>query len=206
MIYMDPVVVFDLGKVLVDFDYSIAARKIAARSSKHIESLDEFLGGSELLARFETGLLTRQQFYSEIRNVTGFSGTVEEFADDFADIFTTISPMVELHAGLRKQKIPVYVFSNTNDIAVEHVRRRFPFFAGFDGYILSYEIGAMKPHAKIYEALEKMAGRRGTDIFYIDDRSENIAAGAARGWQVVLHESADTTRAALQKFLSAKPA
>ncbi len=30
-------VVFDLGKVLVDFDYSIAARRIAARSSMPIE-------------------------------------------------------------------------------------------------------------------------------------------------------------------------
>ena len=28
------VVVFDLGKVLVDFDYSIAARKVAARRSE----------------------------------------------------------------------------------------------------------------------------------------------------------------------------
>jgi len=33
---------FDLGKVLVDFDYSIAARKIAARSTKQLPDLQHF--------------------------------------------------------------------------------------------------------------------------------------------------------------------
>ncbi len=41
-----PVIIFDLGKVLVDFDYSIAAQKIAARSAKSPEDLHAFLGGS----------------------------------------------------------------------------------------------------------------------------------------------------------------
>ncbi len=200
---MDPVVVFDLGKVLVDFDYSIAAQKVAARSSRHVQNLHEFLGGSPLLARFESGLLTREQFFSEIQAATGFAGTQDEFAGYFADIFTPISPMVALHAGLRKEKIPTYILSNTNDIAVAHIRRRFPFFSEFDGYILSYEVGAMKPDAKIYETLEKMSGRKGGDIFYIDDRSENVQAGAARGWKVALHETPGKTKSALRNFLSA---
>jgi FMN phosphatase YigB (HAD superfamily) len=200
---MTPIVVFDLGKVLVDFDYSIAARKVAARSTRHIENLHDVLGGSPVLVQLESGMITRAQFFSEIQKLTGFSGSADEFSSYFADIFFPIPPMIALHAGLRKKKIPTYIFSNTNDIAVEHIRRSFPFFSDFDGYILSYEIGAMKPTAKIYEALEKMSGKRGADIFYIDDRLENVEAGAARDWQMVLHETPEKTRAALEKFLSA---
>jgi HAD superfamily hydrolase (TIGR01509 family) len=199
---MVPVVVFDLGKVLVDFDYSIAARKVAARSSRQIERLDQFLSGSSLLVQFESGELTPVEFYSEVQKVTGFNGNADEFANYFSDIFAPIPDMIELHAGLRQKKIPTYIFSNTNGIAVGHIRRNFPFFSGFDGYILSYEVGAMKPQAKIYEALETMSRRSRGDIFYIDDRAENIEAGAARGWQTVVHESAQKTRAALEGFLS----
>jgi FMN phosphatase YigB (HAD superfamily) len=199
---MVPAIVFDLGKVLVDFDYSIAARKIAARSSGKIENLDQFLSGSPLLVQFESGGLTSRQFFSEVQKVTGFHGGPEEFAGYFADIFDPMPDMVELHAGLRKKNIPTYIFSNTNEIAVGHIRRRFPFFSGFDGYILSYEIGAMKPQAKIYERLEALSRRSSGDIFYIDDRAENVEAGAARGWQTVLHESPERTRDALEKFLS----
>jgi HAD superfamily hydrolase (TIGR01509 family) len=194
------IVVFDLGKVLVDFDYSIAARKVAARSARAIEHLRSFLESSPLLVEYETGRLTRKEFFAEICRATGFHGTMEEFGEFFADIFTEIPPMIELHARLRRRGIPTYIFSNTNDLAIEHVRRNFPFFRDFDGYIFSYEVKAMKPDAKIYDALEKLTGRRGAEILYLDDRPENVAGGAARGWRTILHETPEKTRAALEHF------
>jgi FMN phosphatase YigB (HAD superfamily) len=194
------VVVFDLGKVLVDFDYTIAARKIASRGKLMAEKVFEFIALSPLLFKYETGLITRQQFFSAICEGTGYCGDIEEFGGFFADIFTPIEPMVELHNALRTAKIPTYIFSNTNDLAVTHIRKNFPFFKNFDGYILSYEVGAMKPDAKIYEALEKMAGRKGSEVLYLDDRQENVDAGAARGWQIILQESPEKTLAAIRKL------
>lgn len=201
---MTPIVVFDLGKVLVDFDYSIAAKKIAARSSKHIENLHDVLGGSPLLVQFESGLISTKEFFAEVQKITGFDGSAEEFAGYFADIFVPVPPMLKLHTELLEKGIPTYIFSNTNEIAVGHIRHNFPFFSRFTDYILSYQVGAMKPDARIYEALETMSGRRGADIFYIDDRRENVEAAAARGWQMVLHESAGGTRSAVETFLSGR--
>jgi len=108
--------------------------------------------------------------------------------------------MIELHARVRRRGIPTYIFSNTNDLAVEQVRRNFPFFANFDGYIYSYEVGTLKPDPEIYLALEKLAGRRGTDIVYLDDRPENVAGGAARGWRAILHETPEKTRGMMEGF------
>ena len=194
------IVVFDLGKVLVDFDYSIAARKIAAGGNLPDTELKSFLDHSPLLFRYETGLMSRREFYDEVRKASGFTGTIEEFGSFFADIFWEMPAMIEMQAMLRKRGIPTYIFSNTNDLAIEHVRRNFPFFNNFDGYILSYEIGAMKPHAKIYECLEQLSGKRSAEIVYLDDRIENIAAGANRGWQVVLQETPEKSRAAIQRL------
>ena len=42
-----------------------------------------------------------------------------------------------------------------------------------------------------------MTGRRGAEMIYMDDRAENIAAGAARGWRTILHETPEKSRAAL---------
>jgi FMN phosphatase YigB (HAD superfamily) len=197
---MNDVVVFDLGKVLVDFDYSIAARRIAARSTQPPENLQVFLGSSPLLVQYETGLLTRQDFFDQVRKATGFLGNIKEFGEMFADIFTAIPPMIELQAELRQSGFKTYIFSNTNDLAIEHIRRNFPFFKNLDGYILSYEVKAMKPEETIYEALEAMAGKRGAEIVYIDDRPENVDTGKARGWRTVLHESPEKSRAALKSF------
>lgn len=191
-------VVFDLGKVLVDFDYSIAGRRLAAKSKASPAEIQKFLDHSPLLYRYETGLMTRQEFFDEVRRVSGFSGSLEEFSSFFADIFTEMPAMTALHAELRRKKIPTYIFSNTNDMAIEHIRQAFPFFANFDGYIFSYEVRAMKPAAKIYEELEKMSGKRGAEVLYLDDRQENVDAGAARGWQVILQTEPAKSRAAIE--------
>jgi FMN phosphatase YigB (HAD superfamily) len=197
---MNTAVVFDLGKVLVDFDYSIAARRIAARCVQSPENLHAFLGSSPLLIQFETGLITRRDFFDQVREATGFLGDIHEFGGMFADIFTAIPLMIELQAELRQRGLKTYIFSNTNDLAIEHIRRNFPFFQNFDGYILSYEVKTMKPDPAIYEALEHMAGRRGAEILYLDDRQENIAAGAARRWRTILHETPEKTRTTLKSF------
>ena len=195
-----PTIVFDLGKVLVDFDYSIAARRIAARSSPQLDRERLFSDHAPLLFRYEVGQITTEQFFAEMRAITGFTGSLDEFAEPFADIFTAISPMIELHAVMRKQGFRTWIFSNTNPLAVSHIRRHFPFFKDFDGYLYSYEHGAMKPDAKLYEILERTTQRRGEEIVYIDDRPENVATGAGRGWRAVLHESPGKTRSALREM------
>ncbi|MFZ0828390.1 MAG: HAD family phosphatase [Verrucomicrobiia bacterium] len=192
------IVVFDLGKVLVDFDFSIAARRIAAQSRKSPHEIQGLIEQSRFIIDYESGRLTRGEFYERVREATGFAGSCDGFGGFFADIFTAIPTMIELHARLRQRGIPTYIFSNTNDLAIEHIRDNFPFFANFDGYIYSYEVGAMKPDAKIYEVLEKVTGRRGADVLYLDDRAENVAGGAARGWQAVLHETPEKTCAAIK--------
>jgi FMN phosphatase YigB (HAD superfamily) len=197
---MQPAFIFDLGKVLVDFDYSIAARKIAARSTGAPEDLHAFLGSSPLLVQYESGQLTRQKFFEAICDAIGFQGDLAEFGGYFADIFSEIPGTIALHAELRQRGFKTYIFSNTNDLAMEHIQRDFPFFANFDGYIYSYEIGGMKPQPEIYEAMEAMTGKRGADLIYLDDRAENIAAGQARGWRAILHETPEKTRAALKTF------
>jgi len=193
-------VIFDLGKVLVDFDYSIAARRIAGRGAAAPDAVQKFLDHSPLLYRYETGLISRQEFFEEVRRFSGFKGGIAEFAEFFADIFTEIPPMIALHGRLRDARVPVYIFSNTNDLAIGHIRRNFPFFAQFDDFVLSYEHGAMKPDAKLYEVVERITGRRDGQLLYLDDRIENVEAGRARGWQVIHHCEPAESIAVIEKL------
>ena len=193
-------IIFDLGKVLVDFDYSIAARQIAARSPAPVDFARLFVDQLPLLLSYETGALSTREFVDKLLALTRYSGTREDFEKTFGDIFAPIQPMMDLHATLRRQGLPTYIFSNTNELAIRHITDNFPFFANFDGYIFSYEVRSMKPHVKIYEALERMAGKRGSDLLYIDDRAENILAGEARGWQTILQETPEKTLAAINRL------
>jgi FMN phosphatase YigB (HAD superfamily) len=188
------VVAFDLGKVLVDYDYSIASRRILRRTRMTDAQMQHLLCTSPLLCQYEIGAISTAQFYEGVRAAAGYDGGPEEFGRAFADIFWEIKPMTALHAALRAAGVRTWIFSNTNELAERHIRAAFPFFSNFDGYVLSYEQGAMKPAAEIYEVVERQTGCRGGEILYLDDRAENIAAGLARGWRAVLHETPEKTR------------
>lgn len=192
------IVVFDLGKVLLDFDYGKSARSLATRSKLTFEQVEKLINHSPLLYRYETGLMSRAEFYGEVRATTGYGGSIEEFGAIFADIFEPIPPMIEMQARLKTSGVPTFIFSNTNDLAVEHIRGKYPFFGGFNGYVLSYEHGAMKPSAKLYEVVESETGRSGGEIIYLDDRAENVEAGTERGWRAILHETPEKSREAVR--------
>lgn len=187
------VVLFDLGKVFVDFDWNVAARRIAERARLSPAELFEFIRCSPLLLQYESGHISNEQFFEGVREAAGYRGSIEDFAAAFSDIFSEITEMTRLHARVREKGVATYIFSNTNDFAISHIRRTFPFFAGFDGYFLSYELGVMKPLAGIYEIAERTTGCAGREILYLDDLPENVAAGAARGWETILHVSPDET-------------
>jgi len=180
-------VVFDLGNVLLDFDYRRTVQRIQDRCKIPPDKIWELLGDSDAFQRFEGGAIQPEEFFGEVQKVTGYDGRFEDFAEFFGDVFTEVPAMIDWQDELRRRGIPTYILSNTNDLSIRFIRNRFPFFANFTDYIFSHEHRAMKPAAKIYDVLEQRAGLRGPDLFYIDDRLENIQAAVARGWQAVHH-------------------
>lgn len=182
-------VVLDLGKVLLDFDFGICIKKIVLRTRLSEPALHELINQSPRLLRLEKGDLSTEQFLVEVQRESGFSGDTAELAALFADIFTPITAMIALLSQLRERGVPTCVFSNTSALAINHIRRSYGFFSGFTHEVLSFEHRAMKPDARLYEVVERVTKLREADLLYLDDRPENIAAGAARRWGVIHHTS-----------------
>jgi glucose-1-phosphatase len=192
-------VVFDLGKVLLDFDYSRAIQRLAEAGTRDLRAVRHMLLEDSLLNDYETGEIESADFYARLRNGLGLKLSYGAFREAFADIFTPIPPMIALHGRLRAESISTFVFSNTNEIAIAHIRTVYPFFREFDGHILSYEARAMKPDPRMYAALEQRSARLGGELIYLDDRPENVAAAAQRGWHALLHTDAESSRTALRE-------
>ena len=155
------VVVFDLGKVLVDFNYSIAVRRFADRSEAGLERVQELVN-SPIQFDYESGLITTDEFFAAVRDGAGFRGNRAEFVEIFADIFSPMERMIPFFDRVKVAGIPTCVFSNTNEIAIGHIRDRFSFYSRFDGYVLSFEEKGMKPGEPIYRVVEQRTGESET--------------------------------------------
>ena len=194
------VVAFDIGKVLLDFDYGIFVNRMAPRTNMDESALNTYLNQSPLLAKYESGQISSSEFTKIVQQETGFEGLESEFADLFKEIFTPISDVIEMHRVIAEGGMATYTFSNTNEMAVRHMSRAYDFWPRFDGHVLSYEVEALKPEAKMYEFLERTAGCSGGEIAYVDDRPENVEAGRERGWNGIQQHTPIETRLALEEL------
>lgn len=97
-----------------------------------------------------------------------------------------IDASVQLMQRLQAQGMPCWALSNFGEETFDIAQEAYPFLADFDGRVISGHLGVAKPDPEIYEALEEASGLRGPALFFTDDRPENIAAAAARGWHTHL--------------------
>ena len=194
------VVVFDLGKVLLDFDYDIAIRRFAERSDVGIDKVRELINSS-VQYDYESGKITTDEFFSYVRNGAGFQGGRSEFVDFFSDIFSPMEMMLNFFKRVKKAGLPICVFSNTNEIAIQFISKQYSFYDDFDFYVLSFQEKGMKPYEPIYRVVEKKTMKSGEAILYIDDRLENIETGNRLGWQTVLQNDEVYSIAKAEKLL-----
>lgn len=90
-----------------------------------------------------------------------------------------IQGMYELLGEISGLGYRIIFFSNTSNIHIIRAFKNMNLTVFVTGGIYSFEVGAMKPDRKIYEAFEKKYGK---PFFYVDDKPENIEAGKKSGW------------------------
>jgi HAD superfamily hydrolase (TIGR01509 family) len=188
---------FDIGNVILGFDFTRAAARIAA----HCEVAEH-----EILPRvqpftnvFETGVLSVGDFIAQASEKTGYSGSPDHFQRSFEDIFTVNTPIVSLIERLAATDTPLYLLSNTNAIHVPYFTGRYPVFGHFEGAIYSHEVGAMKPDEPMYHAAVDRYGLTPETTVYIDDLPANIETGQRLGFHSFQYDLNDHD--ALERWL-----
>ncbi|MCA9266823.1 MAG: HAD family phosphatase [Planctomycetales bacterium] len=183
---------FDMGNVLLSFDYDVAARNMAAVCGAPAALCREVGIDSDLLTQFETGKLTPAQFHEEFSRRTNTTSDRDALLHARSDMFQVMAPTIRVLVQLKGVRQRTGLLSNTSADHFELCRRRFAAIRDlFDVYVLSYEVGVMKPDDAIYTQAIAQAGAPAERIFYCDDREENVVAAQRHNIDAVLFTSAD---------------
>ncbi len=173
-------VLFDIGNVLLNFDFNRAAAAMAARSPLPAVRIRAELDAWQ--HRHESGHITSEEFSAGAREGIGFAGTEEEFRGMFCDIFTPNEPMWEFARSLFG-RVPVYLFSNISFWHETWIFREYPEFNQFDGGFYSWRIGAMKPEPAFYRAALDTLPFAPEHVAYLDDMPLNVQGGREAGFR-----------------------
>jgi glucose-1-phosphatase len=180
---------FDLGRVLVPFEFNRAYRAMEALTGLEAVEIRGRLAATTLFREFETGMLEPEAFAAEVMRVLGFECGLAEFGRIWNSIFLPETLVPEAVIRDLQTRYRLIVVSNTNQLHFEMLRNTYAIFEHFFGYVLSYEVKAMKPDPAFYGAALEMAGCLPHECVFIDDLPENVEGAKRAGFDGIIFES-----------------
>ena len=181
-------IVFDLGKVLIPFDYAPAINKLNLIEQGLGDKFIEFYKSNYHFHRdFERGKIPESEFVNKMLEVVDHKIDAETFKKFYADIFSLNENVISLLPVLKKN-YKLFLLSNTDSIHQKYGWQKYEFLKYFEKLILSHEVGSVKPEEKIYHKVEEASGLPSEEHFYIDDIQEYVDAAIDLGWDAVLFE------------------
>jgi FMN phosphatase YigB (HAD superfamily) len=178
-------IIFDLGKVIVPFDFNRAYRQMEARCGTPAAEIPLKLVDTGLYRRFESGLLQPHEFVDEITTHLGITIRHEDFCNIWTSIFFPETLISDVFMAQLAQRYRLVLLSNTNVIHFEMIRAGYPILRHFKAFVLSYEVGIMKPAAGIYHKAIEAAECKAEECLFIDDILENVEAARSEGIDAV---------------------
>ena len=176
-------IIFDIGNVLLPFDFSVALQKLRQKSG--VEPVGEAMEAVKLA--YESGRIGRTEFLEKMRSALDYSGTEAEFVAAWEDIFTENVAMSDLVRELHG-KYPLFLLSNTNDLHMDYVFRKFPAFALFKDAVFSHRVKGFKPGREIYEIALRQFGVKAEETVFIDDLQANVDAAQELGFHAIRYD------------------
>jgi putative hydrolase of the HAD superfamily len=117
-----------------------------------------------------------------------WEGTVDEFVATWLEKDDAVDERVVgvVHA-LRSAGLTCCLATNQERYRAAYMRDAMGFRDLFDYLFFSCELGAEKPDAAFFEAVEASLGLTGGSILFWDDDVRNVDAAVARGWNAEVY-------------------
>ena len=174
--------IFDLGNVVIPFDWETAELRLRIRSGNGKSSPREDMRG--LISRFEVGEISQEMFVSMAAAAIGFQGDEQEFIAIFNSIFFPNPPM-ERSIQQLAARFPIYLLSNTSELHLSYLKQNFVVLQNFVDGVYSFYAKCAKPDRKIFEIAVKQFAVRPESTIYIDDLTANVRSARDLGFHAI---------------------
>jgi len=181
-------IIFDLGGIFVNLNYAHTASAFRQLGVSNFDELFTQHHANPLFAKLETGEVSEEEFYQQIRAITSVPLTDAQIAEAWNAMLLDM-PMERI-VWLQQvaRQYPIYLFSNTNSIHYQQLMKIFRRDLGtidfnglfrFAGY--SHQLGYRKPNAASFRLLLQQLNIEPHHTLFIDDTPGNIQGAQEMG-------------------------
>ena len=194
--------IFDFGKVLVDYDFEAFFRRYIT-DEERCRAFTPILHNEEVQRMFDREEHSFDEIIEEIIcQHREFEEEIRYFSTHYPEIVTNeVEVMRELLTRLKGEGYRLYGLTNWCS-KVYLTMAQFEIFDLLDGYIISSEEKVIKPEAEIYQRLFNKFNLKPEECLFADDRAENIEGGRRVGMEGIVFTDARQYERELEEVLS----
>jgi len=194
-------VIFDIGNVLITWNPErVYDQVLPDRSAR--ERLFATVDLHAMNDRIDRGAPFRDTVYQVAQDYPEYESLIRLWHDRWIEMASPpIDASWQIVRDLRAREIPVFALTNFGVESFAYAETQYPQLGEFDRRFISGHMGVIKPEERIYEMVEEATGLSGEQIFFTDDREDNIRAASARGWQTYRFDDPVTGPAGLAAAL-----
>ena len=198
--------VFDLGNVLIEWNSEKILTYFEPEKERR-QGLRQEIFESGVWHKTDKGELSLKEACEEVLTQLDVS-----YHSAIKNIFYPWFEVVHVDSGLQEriwlwanQGYQIYILSTTCEIFY-HIEKAglLPIYPLLSGYILSSEVGVVKPEAEIYQKLLKKYNLNPVESVFIDDIQANLDTAAELGFETILSTSETENISAMEDLLTAK--
>lgn len=184
-------IIFDLGGVIINIDFNLTLRALEKYTHKTFGE-GEYLTKHPIFYEFETGKLSEDKFFEELKYTYQLTATKKELVEAWNSLLLDIPPKrIEL-ISLLSERYTTFILSNTNPthlFEVENILNRQTSSCSLREIVhkpyYSFEMGKAKPEAAIYEQVIQENNLNPQNTLFIDDSQANIYGAKKLGLQTL---------------------
>ena len=194
-------IVFDIGRVLIEFEWFDYVGKLFSKETA--EKVTAAMWGTGYWKQLDIALLTDDEILEL------FYSAGPEYRKEIREAFDRVGecvkrrdwaiPMID---DLKSRGYRVYYLSNFSEHVMGSNPDALDFVSHMDGGIFSCDVKVIKPASEIYTKLIEKYDLLPEECLFIDDHQDNVAAAKKCGMKAMRFESREQLEADLDKALT----
>jgi epoxide hydrolase-like predicted phosphatase len=192
---------FDLGGVVIDFDFDRAFQLWGARANCDPNVIAERFSLDASYQQHERGQIPASSYFASLRESLGIDLSDDEFIQGWNDVYRGLVPGISDLLSASARHFPLFAFTNSNPthkavwelLYADELRR-------FRAIFVSSDLGVRKPQPEAFHLVSRRMGVEPAEVLFFDDGPENVDGARTAGMQAVLVGSVEDVRLALSRI------
>ena len=194
-------VIFDVGKVLVDYDPNSYMEELGLDAVER-EAVNRAMFENPLWAFSDEGVYPAEEFLPRfIAEDREHEAAIRLAYEHLGGIITMYPYVIPWMKELKEKGISLYVLSNYPEFLYQMTEPRMEFLPYLNGAVFSAFEHDVKPRASIYELLMNRYQLNASECVFVDDRLENVQAAEKLGIMGIHFTEYEKAHALLQDYL-----